>query len=114
MENIPDTKTTSTRRDRLIKAHIGVVQRYLKQEFPGQMRCTWWDRNLMAQVFEVVHGPSLRHIVVDVEFFLNCSDCAVELRDSELADYIRESQSPARCFLVKWRDGGIRIRSKPL
>jgi hypothetical protein len=109
-----DPKEASSPVQRPTKAQTGTVQHYLELEFPGQVTRTWWDRNLMAQVFEIAHGHGLRHIVIDCGFFQECPDYVAGLRESELTDYVRESLAPERCFLVKWHDGVMRIRSKPL
>lgn len=111
---MPDTRSTSRSVKRPTKAQIDPVQHYLELEFPGQVNRTWWDRKRLAQVFEIATGAGLRHIVIELEFFQACSDYVDQLRDSELVDYIRESLSPGRCFLVVWTQGMVRIRSKPL
>lgn len=96
------------------KTQVHTVQHYLEREFPGQVVRTWWDRTQRAQVFEFAHAHGRRHIVIEPVFFQACSDYVSRLRDSELADYVRESLAPARCFLVKWYQDGVHIRSKPL
>jgi hypothetical protein len=113
-DTILDTKRPPSPVQRPTKAQTGTVQHYLDLEFPGQVKRTWWDRNQMAQVFEIFHRRGLRHIVVDLRFFQECPDYVAELRESELTDYVRESLAPERCFLVRWHDGVIHIRSKPL
>lgn len=113
-ETTLDPKTTLEATKRPAKTQIHTVQYYLEREFPGQTQRTWWDRTLQAQVFELAHAYARRHIVVDRAFFQECPDYMLYLRESELADYVRESLSPERCFLVKWYEDGIHIRSKPL
>lgn len=96
------------------KVQIKSIAAYLEREFPQQVRGTWWDRKVKAQVFEVSDEESQRYIMIDGEFLQHCGDCGTELRHSELADYIRESRSPARSFRVLWHDRAIHILSKPL
>jgi len=94
------------------ETQVSAVQHYLEHEFPGQVRHTWWNEDMMAQVFEV-QGDIQRHIAVDCGFFQDCPNCAMALKESELAEYIREALSP-RCFVVRWHNHEVRVRSKPL
>jgi hypothetical protein len=96
------------------EAQIDAVQRYLKREFPGCIHRTWRLENVMAQVFEFSNDEVLRRIVIEDGFFRGCPDCADGLRHSDLADYIRESRAPRRCFHIVWNNNTLRIRSKPL
>jgi hypothetical protein len=94
------------------ETQVIAVQHYLEREFPGQVRGTWWNEEAMAQVFEV-QGEIQQHIIVDRGFFQDCSNCTVALKESELSEYIREALSP-RCFVVRWHNHEVRVRSKPL
>jgi len=108
------SKEISTPRYRPTKEQINAVQHYLAREFRGDVRCTWWEEAEMAQIFEIAYGDGLQRLVMDGGFFQACPDYAAALRDSELADYIRESRSPRRCFCVTWHDQTLHVRSKPL
>ncbi|MDH3599651.1 MAG: hypothetical protein OEU26_08460 [Candidatus Tectomicrobia bacterium] len=94
------------------ETQVSAAQHYLEHEFPGQVQRTWWYEDVMAQVFEV-QGEIQRHIVVDCGFFQDCQNCAVALKESELAEYIREALSP-QCFIVRWNDDEVWVRSKRL
>ena len=93
---------------------IATVQRYLAQEFPGCRQQSWWEEDRMAQIFALTDGALLRHFVIDSELFQACPDCAVALQNSELADYVRQTLVPPRCFHLTWEAGALHIRSKPL
>ncbi len=94
--------------------HIATVQRYLAQEFPGCQQQSWWEEDRQAQIFALTDGAMLRHFVIDSELFQAGPDCAAVLENSELADYVRETLSPTRCFRLTWEAGALHIRSKPL
>lgn len=96
------------------KEHIATVQRYLAQAFPGCRQQSWWDEGRMAQIFALTEGVRLRHFVIDGGFFQACPDCAAALQNSELAEYVRETLSPTRCFHLTWEADALHIRSKPL
>ena len=68
----------------------------------------------MAQIFALTEGVRLRHFVIDGGFFQACQDCAAALQNSELAEYVRETLSPTRCFHLTWEVDALHIRSKPL
>ncbi len=57
------------------------------------------------------HTPSR---VLEPTFLKQCPDYARALRETELADYVREARSQARRFLVIWHEHGTRIRSTPV
>jgi hypothetical protein len=97
-----------------IEMQIGAIRRYLEWEFPGQVRGTWWDEDIRAPVFEVVHETRCHHVIVDTGFMRVCQDAAASLRASELADYMREARAQERRFLVLEERGEIHIRSTPL
>ena len=94
--------------------HITTVQSYLTQEFPGSGQRSWWEEDRMAQVFSITDGMVLRLFVSDGGLVQACPDCAAALRESEFADYVRETRSPTRCFHLTWEAGTLHIRSKPL
>jgi hypothetical protein len=97
-----------------IETQIGEIRQYLEWEFPGQVRNTWWDEDVRAPVFEVVHETGCHHVIVDPGFIRACQDAAASLRASELSDYMREARAQARCFLVLEESGEVHIRSTPL
>jgi hypothetical protein len=96
------------------KAQIDAVQSYLEREFPHCVHRTWWLESVTAQVFEFSNDEVYRRIVIEDAFFQRCPDCAEELRYSDLADYVRESRAPRRCFHIVWNENALHIRSKPL
>ena len=75
-------------------AQVSAVQHALDQELPSRMRRTWWD------------GAAT--------FFADCPDYTAGLHDSELADYVREMPRQGKCFIVRWHEGGARLRCKLL
>lgn len=93
---------------------IKTIQHYLEREFPGQVRDTQWDRQSDTQVFEIVHDTTVHRVDMPAAFFENCPDYAAALRESELADYMREARDQTRRFSVVWEDGSARVRSTPL
>ncbi len=89
-------------------ACLTAVQSYLEEEFPG---CVEAAR-------ENVIGVSLdgicHHVVLQPTFLNLCPDYRRAIRDSELADYMREARTQARHFLVIWQERDTRIRSTPM
>ncbi len=100
---------TRSPRDKLVP-----IQQYLERECPDRVRRTWWDTRTRVHVFEVSHGTGLHQVRVTAAFLKACPDYGAGLRDSELADYMREARSHARRFTVVWEGGTVRIRSQPL
>lgn len=84
---------------------LKAAQSYLEAEFPGQVEAA-------SETEITVSRDGVRHqIVLQPEFLKQCSNYASALRESELADYIRESRPLGRRFLVIWHEGGTRVRS---
>jgi len=88
-------------------ACLKAAQSYLEAEFPGQVETA------SETEITVSHDDVRHHIVLQPEFLKQCSNYAYALRESELADYIRETRPLGRCFLVIWHEGGTRVRSVP-
>lgn len=97
-----------------METQIGEIRQYLEWEFPGQVRNTWWDEDVRAPVFEVVHETGCHHVIIDAGFIQACPDAAASLRASELTDYMREARAQERRFLVLEENGEVHIRSTPL
>ncbi len=93
---------------------LAPIQQYLEREFRDRVRRTWWEKRTRVHVFEVSHGTVLHQVHVTAAFLEACPDYGVGLRDSELADYMREAQSHERRFTVVWEGGMVRIRSQLL
>ncbi len=83
------------------------MQSYLVEEFPEQVK------GELKNVITVSHAGIHHQIVLQPEFLQKCPDYVSALRDSELADHIREVRSEERRFLVMWNDLGTRVRSTP-
>jgi len=96
------------------ETQIGDIQQYLEREFPGQVRHAWWDEDARGPSFEVAHQTACHHVIVDMGFLQVCRDAVASLRDSELADYMRETQTQERRFLVLEEGGTVHIRSTSL
>jgi hypothetical protein len=88
-------------------ACLKAAQSYLEAEFPGQVAAA------SETEITVSHDDVCHHVVLQPEFLKQCSNYAYALRESELADYIRESRPLGRRFLVMWHEGGTRVRSVP-
>ncbi len=88
-------------------ACLRAVQSYLEAEFPGHVEAA------KENVITVSHDGSCHHIVLQPAFLQQCPDYASALRDSELADYIREARPRGRRFLVMWHERAARVRSAP-
>lgn len=88
-------------------ACLQAAQSYLEAEFPGQVDA------VSETEITVSHDDVRHHIVLQPEFLQQCSNYAYALRESELADYIREARPLGRRFLVIWHEGGTRVRSVP-
>ena len=99
---------------RPIETQIGEIRQYLEWEFPGQVRNTWWDEDVRAPVFEVIHETGCHHVIIDTGFIQACQDAAASLRASELADYMREARAQERRFVVLAESGEVHIRSTAL
>ena len=97
-----------------LETQIGAIRQYLEWEFPGQVQNTWWDEDVRAPVFAVVHATGCHHVIIDAGFIQACPDAAASLRASELAEYMREARAQERRFLVLEENGAVHIRSTPL
>lgn len=93
----------STRPNRI--ARLTAVASYLEQEFPGHVAAA------KDNGFVISHGGMHHRVVLDPTFLKQCPDYIHALRETELADYVRESRSQARRFLVVWQGNDTRIRS---
>ena len=89
-------------------AHLQAVQSYLEEEFPGQVEAA--NENVLT----VSHDGIRHHVVLQAVFLQQCPDYASALRESELADYIREARPLGRRFLVMWHERAARVRSAPV
>jgi hypothetical protein len=87
---------------------LTAVASYLEQEFPGQIK-VGTDNG-----FVICHEGIYHHVVLDPTFLKQCPDYTHALRETELVDYVRESRSQARRFLVMWHGHDTRIRSTSL
>jgi hypothetical protein len=87
---------------------LQAIQSYLETEFPGCVEAA------IENVIAVSHAGIRHHIVLQPAFLQQCPDYASALRDSELVDYIRESRSQGRRFLVIWHERATRVRSAPV
>jgi len=81
------------------------VASYLEQEFPGRVEAS------LDNGFMISHHGMQHHVVLDPTFLKQCPDYTHALRETELADYVRESRSQPRRFLVVWQGHDTRIRS---
>lgn len=86
-------------------ACLKAVQAYLEEEFPGHVETA------NENVIKVSHDGTCHHVTLQPEFLQKCPDCAYALRESELADHIREVRSQGRRFIVRWHEREARIRS---
>ena len=89
-------------------ARLKAVQSYLEAEFPGPVEAA------IENVITVSHDDIRHHVVFQPAFLQQCPDYVSALRESELADYIREARSQGRRFLVTWHERGTRVRSAPV
>jgi hypothetical protein len=89
-------------------ARLTAVQSYLEEEFPGHVEAA------RANVIVVSHDGIRHHVVLQPSFLHLCPDYRRAIRESELADYIREARLQARRFLVIWEERDTRIRSTSL
>ena len=89
-------------------APLTAVQSYLEDEFPGRVE------EVKENVIAVSHDGIRHHVVLESTFLKQCPDFASAIRESELADYMREARSQARRFLVIWHEYDTRIRFAPL
>ena len=95
-------------------AQVSAVQHALDQELPSRMRRTWWDGDATAQIFEFSYDATMHQVEIAATFFADCPDYTAGLHDSELADYVREMPRQGKCFIVRWHEGGARLRCKLL
>ena len=89
-------------------ARLTAVESYLEEEFPGHVE------EAKENVFIISHHGIRHHVVLEPTFVKQCPDYTRALRETELADYLREARSQARRFLVIWHEHDTRIRSTPL
>jgi hypothetical protein len=89
-------------------AHLTAVQSYLEEEFPGRVEGAQGNR------FIISHDGIRHHVVLQPSFVDLCPDYMRAIRETDLADYMREARSQARRFLVSWHARDIRIRSTSL
>ncbi len=89
-------------------ARLTAVECYLDREFPGHVE------EAKDNVFIIYHRGIRHHIVLEPTFLKQCPDYMRALRESDLADYVRETRSQARRFLVTWKEHDTRIRSTSL
>jgi len=89
-------------------ARLTAVADYLEEEFPGHVNTA------NANEFRISHQGMHHHVVLDPMFLKQCSDYIHALRETDLADYVRESRSQARRFIVLWYQHHTRIRSTSL
>ncbi len=89
-------------------AHLTAVESYLEEEFPGRVEAA------KENVFIISHHAIRHHVVLEPTFLQQCPDYTRALRETDLADYMREARSQARRFLVIWHEHATRIRSTPL
>ena len=89
-------------------AHLTAVHAYLEEEFPGRVQ------DGEENVIVVSHDGVRHHVELQPTFLHLCPDHIGAIRDSELADYMREARSQERRFLVIWKEHNTRIRSAPL
>jgi hypothetical protein len=89
-------------------ARLKAAQSYLETEFPGCVEAA------IENVITVSRDGIRHQVVLQPAFLQQCPDYASGLRESELADYIRESRSlQGRRFLVMWHERRTRVRSAP-
>jgi hypothetical protein len=84
---------------------LTAVASYLEQEFPGHVKASKDDG------FMISHEGLDHQVVLDPSFLKQCPDYTHALHETELADYVRESRSRSRRFLVMWHGHDTRIRS---
>ncbi len=95
-------------------AQVIAVQHALDQELPSRMRRTWWDGDATVQIFEFSYDAIMHQVEIAATFFADCPDYTAGLHESELADYVREMPRQRKCFIVRWHEGGARLRCKLL
>lgn len=89
-------------------ACLMAVASYLEEEFPGHVKAA------KDNEFRISHEGIHHHIILDPTFLKQYSDYTKALRETDLADYLRESRSQARRFVVMWYGNDTRIRSTSL
>ncbi len=89
-------------------ARLTAVKRYLDGEFSEQVVDA--DDN----VFIISYRGIRHHVVLEPAFLKQCPDYMGALRDSDLVDYVQETRSQARRFLVTWQKRDTHIRSTSL
>lgn len=94
------------------EVHLRAVRYALEEEVAHRVPRSWWDESLRAQVFEIAAEDVVHHVAIDATFFADCPDYAMGLRESELADYLRETRETRQLFHVVWQGGTVRLRLK--
>jgi hypothetical protein len=89
-------------------ARLTAVAAYFEEEFPGHVKA------VKDNEFRISNEGMHHHVVLDPMFLKQCSDYTHALRETDLADYLRESRSRARRFVVMWYGHNTRIRSTSL
>jgi hypothetical protein len=87
---------------------LTAVAAYLEEEFPGHVKVAT-DNEFRISLEGIDH-----HVVLDAMFLKQCPDYTYALRETDLADYLRESRLQARRFIVMWYGHDTRIRSMSL
>jgi hypothetical protein len=105
---LANLKETSMANYTRISACLEAAQAYLEEEFPGHVEVA------SENVITVSHHNTCHHVTLQPEFIKKCRNCAHALRESELADHIREVRSQGRRFIVMWHEHGTRVRSTPV
>lgn len=90
------------------RARLTAVASYFEAEFPGHVEA------VKDNVFTISHHGLRHQVVLEPAFLKQCPDYTRALREAELTDYMRESRSQARRFLVMWKERDTRIRSTSL
>lgn len=88
-------------------ACLNAVQSYLEGEFSGQVEAE------SEHAITVSHDGICHYVDLQPTFLQECPDYAYALRESELADYIRETRPQGRRFILMWQERGTRVRSVP-
>lgn len=89
-------------------ACLTALAAYLEAEFPGHVKVA------RDNEFRISHEGTHHHVVLDPTFLKQYSDYTKALRETELVDYLRESRSQARRFVIMWYGNDTRIRSTSL
>ncbi len=89
-------------------ARLTAVESYLEEEFHGHVE------EAKENVVIISHHGIRHYVVLEPTFLKQGPDYRRDLRESELADCVREARSQARRFLVIWHEHDTRIRSTPV